>query len=86
MLLKRIRALFHSTLTFGARLHLRARFWRQRHDQRQAAELRSMSARELNDLGIGRGEIPYLMLNRLPGGKGCACLSPWHASREDRED
>lgn len=48
------------------RLRLHARFWRQRDDRRQAAELQGMSARELNDLGIGRGEIPYLLLSRGP--------------------
>lgn len=51
MLLKLIRALFHPALT----------------NRRQAAELQGMSARELNDLGIGRGEIPYLLLTRVPG-------------------
>lgn len=48
------------------RLRRHARFWRQRDDRRQAAELQGMSARELNDLGIGRGEIPYLLLSRGP--------------------
>lgn len=51
MLLKLIRALFHPALT----------------SRRQAAELQGMSARELNDLGIGRGEIPYWLLPRAPG-------------------
>jgi uncharacterized protein YjiS (DUF1127 family) len=51
MLLKLIRVLFHPALT----------------NRRQAAELQGMSARELNDLGIGRGEIPYLLRNRVPG-------------------
>ena len=67
MLLKRIRVLFRQTLAFGERLRFHARLWTQRRDQRQAAELQGMSARELNDLGIGRGEIPYLLLNRVPG-------------------
>ncbi|MFC5519391.1 DUF1127 domain-containing protein [Polaromonas jejuensis] len=30
-------------------------------DKRHEAELRQMSTRELNDLGIGRGEIPALL-------------------------
>lgn len=51
MLLKLIRVLFHQALT----------------NRRQAAELQGMSARELNDLGIGRGEIPHLLLNEVPG-------------------
>ena len=57
MLLKLIRVLFHPAVI----------------KRRQAAELRGMSARELNDLGIGRGEIPYLLLNRVPdcGDGGC---------------
>lgn len=67
MLLKLIRVLFRQTITVGERLPLHARLWRQRRDRRQAAELQGMSARELNDLGIGRGEIPYLLLNGVPG-------------------
>lgn len=49
------------------RLQRRVRCRVARHDRRQAAELQGMSARELNDLGIGRGEIPYLLLSRGPG-------------------
>ena len=63
MLLKPGFVLLNQALT---RLRRHARFWRQRDDRRQAAELQGMSARELNDLGIGRGEIPYLLLSRGP--------------------
>ena len=66
MLLKLIRVLFRPAITVGGRLPLHARLWRQRRDRRQATELQGMSARELNDLGIGRGEIPYLLLNGVP--------------------
>ena len=51
-------ALFSSALQ---RLLARLMFRGRRQHKRHEAELQQMSARELNDLGIGRGEIPALL-------------------------
>ena len=58
MLPKTIALVFSALQRLFARLHASPAF-RQR--RRHEAELRQMSARELSDLGIGRGEIPALL-------------------------
>ena len=63
-----IRNLLHALVRAlaRARLHRRAR-----HDARQ---LRAMSEHELSDLGIGRSEVPALLLRRTAALR--ACRSP----------
>ncbi len=48
---------------------------RARQDRRL---LRAMSERELHDLGVGRSEIPALMLDRVPFSDASA---PWNRRR-----